>query len=236
MNIKELTSRSYIPYSGEPSVSVVKSLEGNYYPGVRIENSSFPLTITAAQNALFCCLSEGEQPKTLFLEDLNAANVHFWKQEFNVWVYPVGDLEDIVFKTIFLDTDEQQAGTLLHSLLEQAVVEHSDFPVSALLKTDKGYVSGVNIECSEWSAGLCAERVAIAKALSYGCTDFHALSIHTRHGEFSSPCGACRQVILEHMPHHPVHLYHADGTQSKHYSSDLLPHSFRSSFLEKESE
>ncbi len=230
-----MTSRSYAPYSEQPSISVAISLDGSYFPGVRIENTSYPLTINAAQNALFCCLSEGEKPKALYVSDPNANDIQYWRQEYNVWVYGLDELdeEELSFKPVIIPEVEGDTETVLKSLLDQAVVKNSEFPVSALLLTDDGYVPGVNVECSNWSFGLCAERMALAKAISYGYTDFRELKLHTRYGEFSSPCGACRQVIVEHMPRQPVDLYHADGSRSRHYSSDLLPHSFRSTYLTK---
>jgi len=231
MDIKQLDETNYVPYSGKGSVAVVKSVTGNYYPGVRIENASFPLTINAAQNALFTCLSEKDRPKAIYVQDVKANDLEFWRNEYNVWVYPLEDLKNEMNKEVLLDLQENDVKSTLKELLNRAVTVNSDFPVSALLKTGKGYISGVNIECSEWSLGLCAERVAIGKAISYGIRDFESLYIHTRAGEYSSPCGACRQVIYEHLPHNPVHLFHADGTHSMHYSSDLLPHSFRSSSL-----
>lgn len=231
MDTHQLSDSSYVPYSGNSSVAIVKSVAGNYYPGVRIENAAFPLTINAAQNALFTCLSEKERPKAIYVPDTKANDLEFWRNEYNVWVYPLEELENETPKEVLLELEENEIKTTLVELLDQAVVENSDFPVSALLKTSKGYISGVNIECSEWSLGLCAERVAIGKALSYGITDFESINIHTRAGEYSSPCGACRQVIYEHMPHNQVHLFHADGTRSMHFSSDLLPYSFRSTTL-----
>jgi len=231
MDIKQLEETNYVPYSGKGSVAVVKSVTGNYYPGVRIENAAFPLTINAAQNALFTCLSEKDRPKAIYVQDVKANDLEFWRNEYNVWVYPLEDLKNEMNKEVLLDLQENDIKSTLKELLDRAVTVNSDFPVSALLKTGKGYISGVNIECSEWSLGLCAERVAIGKAISYGIRDFESLYIHTRAGEYSSPCGACRQVIYEHLPHNPVHLFHADGTHSMHYSSDLLPHSFRSSSL-----
>ncbi|MDX1586830.1 MAG: cytidine deaminase [Balneolaceae bacterium] len=209
----------------------MKSVMGNYYPGVRIENAAFPLTINAAQNALFSCLSEQETPKAIYVQDTKANDLEFWRNEYNVWVYPLEELNNTAPKDILLKLDEDEIEPTLVKLLAQAVTENSNFPVSALLKTAEGFVPGVNIECSEWSLGLCAERVAIAKAISYGIKEFESLYIHTKTGEYSSPCGACRQVIYEHLPHNPVHLFHADHTRSMHYSSDLLPYSFRSSTL-----
>lgn len=236
MNLEQLKSNSFVPYSGQPAACVVKSVEGNYFPGVRIENISFPLTISATQNALFTCLSEGERPKAIYLENTGTNDLKFWKHEYNVWVHQLKELQGISFKPVHLTARQSTIKNTLHSLLDHAVTRHSNFPVSALLQTGQGFISGVNIECSEWSFGLCAERMAIAKALSYGFSNLEALYIHARDGEYSSPCGACRQVILEHLPRNPVYLYHANGTRSMHFSSDLLPHSFQSSTLKKNSE
>ena len=231
MDLEQLKKASYVPYSGESNFAVVKSIEGNYFPGVRIENASFPLTINAAQNALFTCISEGNRPKAIYVQNTGANDLEFWRKEYNVWVYPLDDLQMNTFMKIVRNLENQSIRASLKNLLRNAVTINSDFPVSALLKTNRGFVSGVNIECSEWSLGLCAERVAIGKAISYGFTDFESLYIHTRDGEYSSPCGACRQVIFEHLSKSPVYLYHSDGTQSMHYSADLLPYSFHSSSL-----
>src|SRR6056297_341599 len=185
MDINQLEETNYVPYSGKGSVAVVKSVTGNYYPGVRIENAAFPLTINAAQNALFTCLSEKDRPKAIYVQDVKANDLEFWRNEYNVWVYPLEDLKNEMNKEVLLDLQENDIKSTLKELLDRAVTVNSDFPVSALLKTGKGYISGVNIECSEWSLGLCAERVAIGKAISYGIRDFESLYIHTRAGEYS---------------------------------------------------
>lgn len=231
MDKEKFRNSCYTPYSGEISVCVAKSVKGNYFPGVRVENISYPLTINAAQSAIFSCLSEREQPKAIYVDKPAAREVEFWKQEFNVWVHSFDELGNIPFKRVVQQIENKKINQQLQHLLDDAITPNSSFPVAALLKTDEGFVSGVNIECSEWSLGLCAERVAISKALAYGITDLRALYLQTRDGEYSSPCGACRQVLVEHMSHHPVHLFHGDHTHSVHYTSDLLPYSFRSSSL-----
>ncbi|MDZ7680695.1 MAG: cytidine deaminase [Fodinibius sp.] len=232
MDINDLYERAYVPYSEAPSAAVVYSQQGQWFPGVRIENISYPLSISASQNALFNCLSEGHQPKQLFAETVDSSMAMFWEHEFDIELYALdnADLSSRVLPTPVLANDidihEQ-----LESLLDHAVVAESNFPVSALVSTADGFYAGVNIECSAWDMGLCAERVAIAKALTYGSTPLQSLHIHTRFGEFSSPCGACRQVISEHLAHKQIHLYHSDGSRSIHFSEDLLPHSFQSSSL-----
>lgn len=232
MNISQLQKNTYTPYSGARAVCVVESERGQYFPGVRVENSVFPLTISEVQAAVFSCLSEAEQPARLYTDHPESQNMAFWEREYDLSIHPLQAVaDDVTFKPAILPDDSRTEAELLESLLDRSITLNSDFPVSALLKTDQGIVTGVNIECSEWSLGLCAERVALAKAVSNGITQFKSLYVHTRYGEFSSPCGACRQVIIEHMPRHPVHLFHANHTRSVHYSSDLLPYSFRSSGL-----
>ena len=233
MNISSLRANSYVPYSGTQACCVVESEGGHFFPGVRIENTVFPLTISELQSAVFGCLSEGEQPRTLYTEHPDDERLRFWEQEYGLLIRPLGDLQEVVFRAVALPDNNLEIENLLGKLLDNAITLNSDFPVSAVLETGHGLITGVNIECSEWSLGLCAERVALAKAISYGIEKYSALHVHTRYGEFSSPCGACRQVIVEHMPRNPVYLYHANGTHSMHYSSDMLPFSFRSSALKQ---
>lgn len=238
MNLTDLTKRSYSPYSQQPHIAVVKSEEGTYFPGVRIENISFPLTIPAPQNALFNCLSEGHQPRKVYLDDESSESTasQFWIKEFNLEKEALDTLgDDIDFFPVARQLEDDEIRPALIKLQNKALVDYSNFAVSALLKTESGYFSGVNIELEDWSRGLCAERVALAKALSYGATDFQSLHIYTQKGEYNSPCGACRQVICEHLSHHPVYLHHANGTTATHFSDHLLPYSFQSTTLKKES-
>lgn len=234
MTLPELRQNSYVRYSHRPKIAVVRSDDGLYFPGVRIENISFPLTISAAQNALFCCISEGKIPQKLFSEEPEAGRkISYWGDLYDINDVEINALPQFQSAPVaFRDVD---ISSRLKELLAQACVPESDFPVAAILETADGYVAGVNIETPDWSRGLCAERVAIAKAVSYGFSGFRTLSIHTRGGEYSSPCGACRQVMAEHLSRQQVHLYHADGSRSEHFVSDLLPYSFQSSTLQSKS-
>jgi len=225
MDWKPLLERSHVPYSNQPNASYVKGSSGRWYPGVRIENISFPLTISALQAAIFNCLSRGDSPTTYLLYDATG-NVDFWEKEFGI--APSEDVHSDGKPSTDEDFYIAKGSTLqnLKHLLAKAVVPHSQFPVSALLQTASGFIGGVNIEVSEWAYGLCAERVALAKAISHGATEFLSLHIHTAGGNFSSPCGACRQVIIEHLPQQKVYLHHPDGTQSIHRADHLLPFNF----------
>lgn len=232
MDINDLSAHSYAPYSETPMTAVVQSTEGVFFAGGLIENVAYPLTISAEQNALFCCLSESHIPQTLWTREPEKNILNFWKEELDVDIREFDDkqLSDIHFRPLKLDKDIDPAETLIN-LLGRAKVEESGFPVSALVETEDGYFGGVNIECRAWDMGLCAERVAIGKALTYSSKRIKSIHIHSRDGEFSSPCGACRQVIFEHLPKRQVHLHHADHSHSIHFSNDLLPHSFRSTSL-----
>ena len=77
-----------------------------------------------------------------------------------------------------------------------AYAPYSKFLVGAALLTESGKIyDGVNIENAAYPSGICAERVAVFKAVSEGERKFVALAVATSNG--GSPCGACRQVLAE---------------------------------------
>jgi len=234
MNWKELEKRAYIPYSRKAKACVIKGSSGSFYPGVRIENVSFPITIPAVQAACSFCLANGDTPQAIILKDDHPLEQQdYWVKEFNLNIIVQSDIDNIEFEDPSISISSSDVKTELISLLDKAITTHSDFPVSALLFCKEGVITGTNVEVSEWTKGLCAERLAIAKAISYGFTVLNSMSLHTLKGEFSSPCGACRQVIHEHMPDNKIDFHHADGTLSTHYTGDLLPFSFSSTSLTK---
>ncbi|MBO6524931.1 MAG: hypothetical protein JJ971_13950 [Balneolaceae bacterium] len=232
MNWIELNSHAYVPYSTLPRACIIKGSEGGFYAGVRIENISFPLTISAIQAACCICLSEGENPEVLYIQDEEFVQLAYWQAEFSLTIEIISDISDIEVSTLLIESkpDEKK---VLKKLLDKATTIHSNFPVSCLLYCESAYFEGVNVEVSDWSFGLCAERVALAKAIASGVSTFTELAVHTKYGDVSSPCGACRQVIFEHLPFNKIRLYHADDTFSEHNSVDLLPLSFTSKALKK---
>ena len=77
-----------------------------------------------------------------------------------------------------------------------AYAPYSNYPVGAALLADSGRVySGVNIENAAYPTGICAERVAVFKAVSDGEREFIAIAVVTANG--GTPCGSCRQVLSE---------------------------------------
>ncbi len=78
----------------------------------------------------------------------------------------------------------------------KAVPPYSNFHVGAALLTEDGKIYlGGNIENSSYSLTICAERVAVFKAVSEGERNFKAIAIAGDDSDFCSPCGACRQVL-----------------------------------------
>lgn len=223
----DLADRCHVPYSGIPEVCIAVGANGRWHPGVRIENASFPLTISAYQTAIFGCMSEGTDPVAILIPPGVALDAAY------VFGYPVQTVESPKgrFADILIDASDIDAQ--FHRLRSMAVVPNSRFPVVALLRTGRGWISGVNIELADWQLGLCAERVALAKSVAHGLGAPLEWRITAFKGEFISPCGACRQVLSEHNHRAEVWMHHPDQTVSKHTVSQFLPLSFTGEFLRK---
>lgn len=112
--------------------------------------------------------------------------------------------------------------------LEKAYVPYSHFPVGACLVTKQGRIyQGVNIENASFGLSNCAERTAIFKAVSEGERDFEHLVIAGNTPQPISPCGACRQVMVEFFEQDmPVTLVGEDGIIKETTVEQLLPYSF----------
>lgn len=220
---KDLQKNVYSRYSGRTNVCVVEAETGSLFPGVRIENASFPLTISAYQSAVFSCLSEGNIPKMMYIPEEKIPAEAQWIVDHYSLVLYTGSFPKCSFRKVTQHEPVDFRATLDY-LQQFCEIDESNFPVSCLLEVEDGvYISGVNIEVPDWQVGLCAERVAISKALSYGYMDFKSIHIAAAKGQFISPCGACRQVLVEHLPYKKAVLYHPDGTLSEHTIADLLP-------------
>lgn len=118
--------------------------------------------------------------------------------------------------------------------MSRAIAPYSAFKVGAALRTKDGnIITGHNIETSSYSLTICAERVALFKALSDGERDFDAIAIVASSGDFCPPCGACRQTLIDFAPRLTVYLANQRGEVKAFTLSDLLPESFSSANLSK---
>jgi cytidine deaminase len=97
---------------------------------------------------------------------------------------------------------------------------------AALLASNGTIYTGCNIEISTYALTLCAERTAAFKARSEGVTKFEAIAIATDAAELTSPCGACRQVLMDLCGDIDVILTGRRGTPVVVRLSDLLPMAF----------
>ena len=94
------------------------------------------------------------------------------------------------------DQERQSLIDLANEARRRAYAPYSNYPVGAALRTKTGRIyTGVNIENAAYPMTICAERVAVFKAVSEGEHDFEVLAVVTDNG--GSPCGACRQVLSE---------------------------------------
>lgn len=110
----------------------------------------------------------------------------------------------------------------------RAYAPYSGYPVGAAVKSGDGRVfTGVNVENAAYSEALCAERVAIAKAISEGAGDFELLVVVDREGRLISPCGSCRQVLNEFSPACRVAVGFEAGRAVLRSAAELLPGAFK---------
>ncbi len=107
-----------------------------------------------------------------------------------------------------------------------AYAPYSNYLVGAALLTASGRVyDGVNVENAAYPCSMCAERVAVYKAVSEGERDFVAIAVATENG--GSPCGSCRQVLAEFGLDIQVFLTDASGRLSRQMTvKELLPGAF----------
>lgn len=120
---------------------------------------------------------------------------------------------------------------------ENAYAPYSDFRVGASLLTIDGKIyTGSNIENVSYGLSICAERVAIYKAVSEGEKNFVSLGLSSDREMFITPCGACLQVIIEFCNDLEIILINNEGDYKTRKVEELLPGAFKSSMLIKEEE
>ena len=121
------------------------------------------------------------------------------------------------------------------AMLDRAYIPYSHFPVGAALECSDGTVfTGCNIENAAYSPTLCAERVAVGKAVSEGHRDFVRIAVAGRCEDFCVPCAVCRQVLYEFAPDMEVISLNGKGEELALTLRELLPRGFGADYLLKE--
>ena len=116
----------------------------------------------------------------------------------------------------------------------KSVAPFSKFLVGAALRTKEGKVfTGCNVESASYGLTVCAERVAIWKALSEGERDFTDLVIVADTEQLTPPCGTCRQIIWEFAKHAQIVLANLRGAREEVDIAHLLPKAFDARFLKE---
>ena len=114
----------------------------------------------------------------------------------------------------------------------RAIADYSHFLVGAALETaDGAIITGCNIENASYGLTICAERVAMFKALSDGHRAFRRIVVVADTAEPTPPCGACRQIMWEFAGDIEIVLADLQQTRARYQLKDLLPHAFDQSFL-----
>lgn len=127
--------------------------------------------------------------------------------------------------------EKQSLIDLANTARQRAYVPYSRYPVGASLRTRNGRIfTGVNVENAAYPQTMCAERVAIFKAVSEGEKDFEIISVVTDNG--GSPCGGCRQVMAEFGLDTIVLMADGSGKLVKETTvKELLPEAFTPAHL-----
>jgi cytidine deaminase len=119
----------------------------------------------------------------------------------------------------------------------QSVAPFSNFLVGAAVRTADGKVyTGCNVESASYGLTVCAERVAIWKALSEGERQFTQLAVVADTETLTPPCGTCRQIIWEFARGATIVFANLSGKTETFHIADLLPRAFDARFLKKTNE
>ena len=134
---------------------------------------------------------------------------------------------------IFAPSERQSLIDLANETRKYSYAPYSHYPVGAALRTKTGRVyTGVNIENAAYPTGICAERVAIFKAVSEGELEFDVIAVVTDNG--GSPCGSCRQVMAEFGLDTIVWIADGNGKLIEETTvRKLLPKAFQPHHLER---
>ena len=127
------------------------------------------------------------------------------------------------------------SGALVNAALaarENAFAPFSKFKVGAALEDADGRIhTGCNVENATYGLTVCAERVAVLKAVSEGVRQFHRIAIAADTETLTPPCGACRQILWEFCGDIEIVLTNLRGKTETYRLKELFPKPFDVSYL-----
>jgi cytidine deaminase len=130
-------------------------------------------------------------------------------------------------------TDLDRLVAAARAARQRAHAPFSKFLVGAALETAGGdVITGCNIENATYGLTICAERVAMFKAISEGHREFRRVVVVADTEEPTPPCGPCRQILWEFGGDLDVVLANLDAIKGRHRLSQLFPFPFDARFLE----
>ncbi|MDT0631193.1 cytidine deaminase [Rubrivirga sp. S365] len=238
-----VAARAHVPYSRAPVGAAVLFESGGWLAAPRLENASFPLTISALQGALALAATAGAAPVAAALSRPltrgERALLEDWTD--GPWRLAAPDLAvreggaapvvgAAVRLTLRLPPPPDVAGgaALALAAADRAHVPASDFAVGAAVEDGEGQlVVGANVELDgDWSRGLCAERTALVAARAAGLGPVRRLYVACVRAPGGTPCGGCRQVIAELAPDAEVVVWRGTDPPEVTTPAALLPAAF----------
>jgi cytidine deaminase len=115
---------------------------------------------------------------------------------------------------------------------ENAFAPFSKFKVGAAVEDDSGRIhTGCNVENATYGLTVCAERIAIFKAISEGARKFRRVAVAADTDNLTPPCGACRQILWEFCGDVEITLVNLHGKTETYQLKDLFPRAFDASFI-----
>ena len=241
--------QAYVPYSGQGAAAVLLLADGTWVPGVRVESASFSLVIPALVNAFTTAVAAGRMDvagvvlsRPFRPEDaayMQAVPASPFRQTAADAFVAAGAAALPLFETRldpFLNVsspETPEAGiALAREVARRAHIPESAFPVGCVLAMPDGrLLPGVNVEHSDWSRILCAERNVLGTAVSWGLPPAQTAYLTCLKDPAGSPCGACRQLLAELAPDATVWMDRGKTAPEATSPARLLPGAFHGQSL-----
>jgi len=237
---------SRVPYSKQPRGAALLLSDGTWVPGVRVESASFSSTIPAVTAAISAAVAIGRHDiVAVALSDKTRSDEQAFLEE--KLLRPITETVLACKTTLpspraMLDCSISVPGKftpmcgikMARITAKNSLCPLSQFPVGCVIQTRSGkLVAGVNVEHPDWVRTICAERSALAIALSSGFKDFVAVYATCLKDLGGTSCGACRQLLAEYAPHASVWMDRGNNKPEKYTVSDLLPAAFHGQTLKR---